>query len=300
MPLAVSTLDGLSDAVFTTLLHDVKAPHFLNQHLDRRAVILTGEPARFDGLFDGRTFCALAVDAGRLHASFVDVDGWMVNVAIAPGQIQRMLGAGMSVLAEKLPEQGRLEAFLDAYRSVQPSAQPLQLDGAVCPNRSLHPLGIHSTPICIFQVAGRYTWRYVPEPIPGGAPLDVTMPADVDSLPLPWGDLLRPPADAFVEQTLNPGDTFYLPAGCWHEGFSVGESTVLAATVKRRAPLDILRGLMANATADPASPRPPLQRVSPAEMAASVQRTVAGGWSAADLNATWQALLDEAGRPAAN
>jgi hypothetical protein len=35
-------------------------------------------------------------------------------------------------------------------------------------------------------------------------------------------------------------------------------------------------------------------------MAASAQRTVAGGWSAADLNATWQALLDEAGRPAAN
>jgi hypothetical protein len=300
MPISVSTLDWSSNALLATLLHDMKAAHFLDQYLDRRAVILTGEPARFDGLFDGRTFCALAVDAGRLHASFVDVDGWMVNVAIAPGQIQRMLGAGMTVLAEKLPEHGRLKAFLDAYRNVQPSVEPLQLDGAVCPNGSLHPLGIHSTPVCIFQVAGRYTWRYVPEPIPGGAPLDVTMPADADSLSLPWGDMLRPPADAFVEQTLNPGDTFYLPAGCWHEGVSVGESIVLAATVRPRAPLDILRGLMANATAGPASLRPPLPRVSPAEMAASAQRTVAGGWSAADLNATWQALLDEAGRPAAN
>lgn len=300
MPIPVSTLDWSSDALLTTLLHDVKAPHFLDQYLDRRAVILTGEPARFDGLFDGIGFCALAGDAGRLHASFVDVDGWMVNVAIAPAQIARMLGAGMTVLAEKLPEEGRLKSFLDAYRSVQPSVQPLQLDGAMCPNGSLHPLGIHSTPLCIFQMAGHYKWRYVPDPIPGGAPLDVTMPGDVDSLPLPWGDLVRPPADAFVEQTLNPGDTFYLPAGCWHEGFSVGESIVLAATVKRRAPLDILRGLMARAHADPASVRPALQHASPSEMAASAQRTVAGGWSAADVNATWQALLDESRRPAAN
>jgi len=179
---------------------------------------------------------------------------------------------------------------------VQPSAEPLQLDGAVCPNGSLHLLGIHSTPICMFQMAGRYTWRYVPEPIPGGAPLDVTMPVDADTLPLPWGDLVRPSADAFVEQTLNPGDTFYLPAGCWHEGFSIGESIVLAATVKRRPPLDILRSLMAVAQANPGGMSLPLQRVSPADLAASAQRTVAGGWSAADVNATWQALLDEAGR----
>ncbi|WP_420226813.1 hypothetical protein [Pigmentiphaga litoralis] len=192
MPTLVSTPDWSSDAVLATLLQDVQAPHFLDQYRDRRAVILTGEPARFDGLFDRQGFEALAATAGRLHASFVDVDGWMVNVAITPGQIPRMLGAGMTVLAEKLPEEGRLKTFLDAYRSLQTSALPLQLDGAVCPDGSLHPLGIHSTPLCIFQVSGRYTWRYVPEPISGGAPLDVTLPADVDSLPLPWGDLERP------------------------------------------------------------------------------------------------------------
>lgn len=291
MPLSLSTSGWSSDGLIATMLQGVGAGQFLDQYRDRRAVVLTGASGRFDSLLNDTPFVALAAQAGRLHASFVDVDGWMVNVVIKPAQIQRMLSAGMMVLAEHVPEQGARKTFLDDYRALQPSSQPIQLDVAVCPNTSEHQLGVHSTPVCVFQVSGRFVWRFVPDPVLGGSPLDVTMPTDTDCLPLPWGDLERPPASAFVETIVNPGDTFYLPAGCWHEGHSIGESVMLGATVRRRPAIDTLRGMLEGLD-DPASAV--ATRAQAAIAANSTQRCIAGGWSAVDVHATWQALVDEA------
>lgn len=239
------------------LLQGIGRNAFFQAGSDSRAVHVPGDRQRFRCLFDPHGFQLAASHAKQLHALFSDADGWMVDVSITEDQVARMIAAGVAVCAGSIRMKGALDEFLQACRLAAPSRPEFSCNAFLSPRGSAFALHMDPKPTLILQLAGQRRWRFTPVPEPLPVELGIALPPNADRVHLPWGVLHRPDPKAMVSLVLNAGEALYLPAGCWHEGYSISESFALSITTASLSPLAAMGKAIAEGVAGARTCMPP-------------------------------------------
>jgi ribosomal protein L16 Arg81 hydroxylase len=223
------------------LLDPVDLSSFLSTYWERSSLFVPGGPSKVADLFNRSRFLETvtrmvnqaAARNGRdwvaLNARYQDADGNHHQLAIQPAQIPALLGAGLTIQAERidtvdptlrdlalsLKEQIRIPGGVDVAAFLSPPGS-----GA-----ALHYDGLSQW---VLQIAGTKRWWYsprpaIPFPVARLVPTSQEMEQGVDGL-------YR--AEDMHEQLLSPGDILYLPAGAWHRVRAEEESLHLGLTVR--------------------------------------------------------------------
>jgi len=238
---------ALAGAQLAKLLDPVDLCSFLSTYWERASLYIPGSPGKFADLFDRSKFLETVTrmvsqaaarnrrDWVALNARYQDSDGNHHQLAIQPEQIQELLGAGLTIQAERIdtadPALTALALSLEEHIRIPGEvdvAAFLSPPGSGC---ALHYDGLAQW---VIQIAGAKRWWYSPRPaVP--FPNERRVPTahereqEVDGL-------YR--AADLEEQLLRPGDVLYLPAGTWHRVRAEGESLHLGLTVRH---VDYLR-----------------------------------------------------------
>jgi ribosomal protein L16 Arg81 hydroxylase len=111
--------------------------------------------------------------------------------------------------------------------------------------------GMHfdSQSVFIIQLDGSKKWRYALKPAlpnpPSNCLADESSVAEFQRA-YPWAELATDEA-SMTEQTLQPGDVLYLPAGTWHRAEADGHSIALTLTILPFSARDLLLEILAKA-----------------------------------------------------
>jgi ribosomal protein L16 Arg81 hydroxylase len=227
--------------IVANLLDPVDSCSFMSTYWERASVYIPGNPSKFADLFNRSKFLETVTrmvdqaaarnrrDWVALNARYQDADGNHRQLAIQPEQIPELLGAGLTIQAE------RIDTADTALRSLALSLKErIRIPGEVDVAAFLSPPGsgcaLHYDGLAqwVLQIAGAKRWWYAPRPavpFPNERRVPTAQEREQEV------DGLYRPAD-LEEQLLRPGDVLYLPAGTWHRVQSEGESLHLGLTVR--------------------------------------------------------------------
>jgi poly-gamma-glutamate synthesis protein (capsule biosynthesis protein) len=230
-----------ADGPLTHLLDPVDVGYFMANYWGRASLYIPGSTAKFAHLFSRSKFFRTAgqrIDQGTsrppgrgvlLHAGYQGTDGNHHQFAIEPEQIPSLLGAGLTIQAERMhtayPGLGTLARTLKEQIRI-----PGEVDVAAFLSPAGGGYGLHYDAVVmwVLQIAGAKRWWYSPEP--------VVLSPQVNRIPSAGereqgvDGLYRP--ETMQEQVLSPGDVLYLPPGTWHRVRAESESLHLCLTVR--------------------------------------------------------------------
>jgi hypothetical protein len=223
------------------LLDPVDLCSFMSTYWERASLYTPGRPNKFADLFSRSRFLETVTrmvdkaaarnerDWVALNARYQDADGNHRQLAIQPEQIPALLGAGLTIQAERidtadlglralalsLKEEIRIPGEVDVAGFLSP------------PNRgsALHYDGLAQW---VLQIAGTKRWWYSPRPAVPFPNARLVPSAQVRDQGV--DGLYR--AEDLEEKLLRPGDILYLPAGTWHRVRAEEESLHLGLTVR--------------------------------------------------------------------
>jgi ribosomal protein L16 Arg81 hydroxylase len=242
------------------LLAPLAPKAFVEQHFAKQAVHIRGRPSKFKGLFDEKAFWRAleAITAqgpqsrGLIRAHYDDRDRppdvpepfVRVDADGARRAIERRATLCVNSISEG---DEKLKAFAAAVK------RQLHWPGMARFNAYWSPdgrgLGMHfdARIACTLQIAGKKTWYFTRTPAVAWPRSNADRLDDggADYLD-PWAgheawEIARPtPPQDFEQVTLQPGDVFVLPAGCWHACAAAGESLALNLAMDAVTPLTLL------------------------------------------------------------
>jgi len=240
-PLEVTAIDEGSGTAseFERILAPVTLEEFFRDYWNRRPLHVSGSPDRFVDLLNRDALIALLPHCGQLKAGYYDRKGWYCELPIAPDQVKRLWDAGMTICAGVLPPDDRRSAVTESYRRCVAFAGEVYFNAYMSPDDHGFTLHVDDHPVFVLQLEGSKRWWVspeigVPDPVRG-----FSFPPDRDRMTVPWGNFERPDEAQFLQLTLEPGDTLYLPAGTWHKARAIGSSLALTMASSRLTPLSI-------------------------------------------------------------
>jgi hypothetical protein len=238
----------------------VKPGTVVERYIAKQALHIPGRATKFKALFDKKAFWRAleAIDAlgGRsralIRAHYDDRDRpadvpepyVVVNAAGAKRALERRATLCVNAISEG---DAKLKGFAAAIK------RELNWPGLARFNAYWSPdgrgLGMHfdARIACTLQLAGKKTWWFTPTPavvwprsnadrLDDGAADYLEAWAGHEA----WERARATAAGDFERVTLQPGDVFVLPAGCWHACEAAGESLSLNLAFDAVTPLVLL------------------------------------------------------------
>jgi ribosomal protein L16 Arg81 hydroxylase len=292
------------------LLDPVDLDTFMSMHWERASLYIPGSPGKFADLFSLEKFFRSVALVDRadprgpdisvdLKAGYQGPDDNHYELVIRPEQIRPLLGAGLTIQAERLETADRgLGALARSLKEAIRIASRVDVGGFLSPDRGGYALHFDAPAMWILQIAGAKRWWYAPRPVVP-FPLYNRGPT-ADERKQGVGGLYR--EEDMQEQLLRTGDVLYLPGGTWHRVQAAGQSLHLCLTVRPsnylRLVNDVLSPLLLS-LADwrhlPAPPAAPgdLEQMDPQLEALFAERLLelraaVGALTAADLYRAWR------------
>ncbi len=217
-----------------SLLAPLSVADFQSDALHKQAVHLTGHPGRYQTLFNSHALERL-VNVGRdaSHVRLYRSDVGFVQGGSASQVIQQLRDGAAVVVEEAEHWDARLGALADRLSAELDEPTRINIY-ATSPNAPGFPLHADTHDVLVLHVEGKKRW---------------TVCAPTLANPLFHASLhpQTPPArvEPYLDVTLVPGDTLYIPRGHWHQAQAIdGPSLHLTAAVFAATGVDLMHYLV--------------------------------------------------------
>jgi hypothetical protein len=233
------------------LLDPVDVGSFISTYWERASLYIPGQPDKFRNLFSiDQFYRGGVVDWGEgrgpsplynVKAGYEGPDGNHYELFIHPGQMQRLLGAGLTIQAEHLEANDPVLASL--VRSLKEHiriAANVDIGGFLSADRGGYGLHYDAPTMWVLQIAGAKRWWYSPRPVVPFPETNRVPTAEERRQGV--GGLYR--EQDLQEQLLRTGDVLYLPAGSWHRVQAEVQSLHLCLTVRASNYLQLVNAVL--------------------------------------------------------